>query len=127
MPDIKRIMALSEWLEYELEDTPEKIIDPPKIRLRVKYYNPMAGQDVPEGTTRISARIRESLIDAIRDWDLTEAGIPVPCTDEKKAELRPLLDALLSMMLKKEKDKPPAVLGTEILIFASDKGNFLKN
>jgi hypothetical protein len=132
MPDIKRIMALSDWLEFELEDTPEKIIDPPKIRLRIKLLDPMAAQDVPAGEQKQSSRMKETLIDSIREWDLTASGKPIPCTDAAKTEWRPFLELLLSSMLKEELDadgkgKPRRVLGWELFSYGADKGNFLKN
>lgn len=116
----KKFKPLSEWLEYELET---KLLDPPKIRLRLA---PIFGFSAMEqaflGTTLlpITKAIAEAVVDAVKDWDITEEGKPLPLDDVTK---RGVLLPLFSEKIKGRKD----ILGVELFNYGANEENFLKN
>lgn len=116
MANIKKLVGLSEWLEYELDST---VLDPPILKLRVKPINGMVGSDVPDENMKLSAVLIEMVIDAIQEWDIADAGESIPCTDKNK---RLHLPFLLGRRIK-GKDR---MLGFEILDYAGDVENFIR-
>jgi len=135
--DIKKLQPEAE-VTYALETTG----DPIAIMFRVGFIALDAVQDyVNESRTgnnppRISDVIRRAVADAIHDWDLTEDGKPLACTQENKDKHLPLLFGL--------KIKRPAIVegeeGEALLVdpvasvlvralceFAGNAENFLKN
>jgi len=74
---------------------------------------------------RLSALVRKVLIDAVGGWDLTEDGVPIPCTAETKAKYLPII---FGLVIKTEAENPfDKVLGRALLNYAMEPGNFLKN
>jgi len=139
--DIKKLQPEAE-VTYELETTGEPI----SITFRVGFIA-LDGIDdyVKEsvrtdgGVPRLSSIIRKAVSEAIHDWDLTEDGKPLSCTQENKNKYLPLL---FGLRVKPEKE-PEVVLdadGKSILPdpaattlvrmlaeFAGNAENFVKN
>lgn len=121
MPDIKNISILSEWLTFELETT---WFDPPVIKLKI---GPIM-EDIPiadmvdnrNSSPSEGDIVSYKLYDAIQDWDFTSNGQKVPLTRQNKQRI---LRPLLGLKLKGENQ----ILGTKLLVYASNKENFLKN
>ena len=120
MGNIKNLKPLSEWLEYELETD---ILDPPVVKFKVRPISGMAGLNIEEADRSRSSAFIEMVLDAIQEWDLAEAGEPIPCTKETKQKHATYLRCLLG---KKLKDRP-GLLGIELAGYAADAENFLKN
>ncbi len=119
MAEIKRLIAMSEWLEFHLDS--KGLLDPPVFRVRVRPISLMTTYDVKEART--STMLKEAIVEAIRDWEFTENGKPVPCTEEAKKDLRETLEAILGAQVE---GRPGVLVGTEILGYAGDMANFLK-
>ena len=133
--DIKRLQPEAE-VTYELETTGEPI----SITFKVGFIALDAVQDyVNESRTgnnppRISDVIRRAVADAIHDWDLTEAGAPLPCTRENKDKYLLLLFGLKTkqpeVVVEGEAiptDPVASVLVRALAEFAGNPENFLKN
>jgi hypothetical protein len=114
--NIKKLVGLSEWQTYELDST---ILDPPTLRLRMKPINGMVGSDVSDENMKLSAVLIEMVIDAVQEWDIADAGEPIPCTDKNK---RLHLPFLLGQKIK-GKDR---MLGIELLGYAGEIENFIR-
>jgi len=152
MPEL-RFPSTAVWAEFELETD---LISPARIRLLVK---PCFKRDVARSTyTGLKLRGEKSADDLfgtfertaaqasklVQDWDLTQDGEPVPCSDEnKKLFLEPLLwenvvpepePAESKETIELGGDEPPAKprkknlwLFGAITDFACKTENFLKN
>ena len=122
MSNIK-VLALSEWLEYELE--PNKILDPPKIRLRLQPGSNFTSvaRELYAAEGILSEGLVSYVLEAIQDWDLTFKDKPLPCDAETKKKMRLTLRAILDIPLKGTK----RLLGLELGDYAADPQNFLKN
>jgi hypothetical protein len=133
--DIKRLQPEAE-VAYELDTTGKPIT----ITFRVGFIALDAVQDYinesRDGTRppRISDVIRRAVADAIRDWDLTEGGAPLPCTRETKDKYLPLLFGLKikqpEVVVDGETlpvDPVASVLVRALAEFAGNPENFLKN
>ena len=133
--DIKKLQPEAE-VTYALETTGEPIT----ITFRVGFIALDAVQDYinesRDGTRppRISDVIRRAVADAIRDWDLTEGGAPLPCTRETKDKYLPLLFGLKTkqpeVVVDGETlpvDPVASVLVRALAEFAGNPENFLKN
>lgn len=120
MPEIKDIIALSNWITFELET---KLFKPPIIKLRI---SPIA-EDVPiielMGRKKFASKGEVwayKIFDIVQDWDFTDEGEKVPLTRDNK---RKALTPLLGLKLKGEKQ----ILGTRIVEMALDPKTFVKN
>jgi len=128
MANIKRLIGLSDWLTYRLQTT---LLDPPEIKLRMKPISGMAPLDVLAQETkdiRASKIIIDAVLDAVEEWDLAIAGVPLPPTPENK---RLYLTPLLGMRIENpeallDADKEP-LLGLVLLLYGQTIENFLKN
>jgi len=116
MANIKKLIALSEWLTYELETT---ILDPPILKIKVRPINAMATTDVGIENLKFGAVMIEMVIDAVQEWDIADEGNPILCNDEMK---RLHLPFLLSQKIK-GKD---TLLGIEVLRYAGDIEHFIR-
>jgi hypothetical protein len=116
MANIKKLIALSEWLTYELETT---VLDPPILKLRIRPINAMVANDIEPEKMKLSAMMIEMVIDAIQEWDIADAGEPIPCNDVTK---RQHLQFLLGQKVK-DKDR---MLGIDLLFYAGDIENFIR-
>ncbi len=138
--DIKRI-APTATVEFTLARKDEKG-NPLTVKLEVSYVSADEVADFvePGKRFRVSRAIRETLIDAVVSWDLTEDGQPVECDDRNRRRILPWLlgEELADDRPEEErrgKDGKPVphptpinlVLGRRLLAFAADDGNFLKN
>jgi hypothetical protein len=103
------------------------------VELEIEFMSAeldVSGRVKPGIPYRFSKLIKDMIIDAVVEWDTKEKGSPVPCTIENK---RKHLPVILGLMLKDTLDEKGEVvekgnvLGLELLTFASDPGNFLKN
>lgn len=120
MPNIKNLIALSDWLTYELETT---YLDPPVLKVRLRPACGLVGLNVAQVDAKPSSVVVEMVLDAIVEWDLTENGAPLPCTEETKRRLVPFLRCLLAEKLKGE----PSLLALALVAYAGNAENFLKN
>jgi hypothetical protein len=122
MSNIKNIIPLSEWLTFELADN--KLIDPPIVKLKLR---PITDSDLLDAVADNKIRPSEIMImratDAIQEWDLSEDGKPIPCTETKKIELALFLKLLLTSYVKADDN----FFATVIIRHAQTLENFLKN
>lgn len=119
MPNIgrmKNLIALSDWLTYELET---ELLTPPIIKLKIKPVDSLIVYDVQKDS-RFSKCVTEMLLDAVQEWDLVDGDKPLPCDEKNKRKYLPLL---FGMKIKEK----TTLLGIEILSFAGEIENFLKN
>ena len=123
MPSVKYrpMEPLSAWMIYELASD---LLDPPTLRLRLRpidLYSIVDGV-APDGSIRYGSATVEAVIAAVAEWDLTQEGVPIPCSDLTKAGwLRPLLDQPVRGRKQGE------LLAVAILHDARNRENFLKN
>jgi len=68
---------------------------------------------------KVSEIIKGALIDAVYDWDLTQNDIPIPCDEMNKKKY---LSIIFNLQTKSD-----TTLGIDLLGFAGDADNFLKN
>ena len=121
MPEIKDIVALSEWLTFELNT---EWFSPPVIKLRLSPILEdlpileMAGKEEKDVT--IGSIVGHKIYQAVQDWDFTDKGEKVPLTSANKEMI---LKPLLGLTVKGEKK----ILGIAIIEYARNKENFLKN
>lgn len=124
---IKTLCALSEPLTFELE--PNNVLDPPRITLRIAPLAPglsltlgAAGSEGAQGITELFAW---AVLEAIKEWDLTDPDRhePIPCTNEYK---RRLLYSWLELLGTKVKGKTTSLF-MELIAHATNHGNYLKN
>jgi len=120
MGNIKNLNPLSEWLTFELDTD---LLDPPVVKFRVRPTSGMSGLNVKANDRGLSSTFCEMVIDAIQDWDLADAGEPIPCDSAMKQKHAIYLRCLLGARLKDE----GKLLGIELALFAGDTENFLKN
>lgn len=119
MSDIKNLIVLSKWLEFELET---KQLDPPIVKLRVV---PMI-EDTPISTIGVEKDITlggilaSKLLDVVKEWDFTLNDKPLPVTQRNKEDV---LLKLLGLRIKGTK----TLFGMELLRQATDPENFAKN
>jgi len=117
---IRRAVAqTSDWRTYELET---KLLDPPvlKVKLRPLDAFDLADAMPEDGRLAKGSMVLEGAVAAIVEWDLAEAGKPIPIDPGTKlAVLRPL-------MAEKVKDRKE-LLAQAIFIDARDEGTFLGN
>ena len=122
MADVKfkPLEPLSDWIEYRLETDK---LDPPVFRCRLRFVDMFNVVDslMRKSSVKMGEAGMETAIEAVAAWDLTQAGIPIPCTDENKLGwLRPIIAEPLA-------GKPEgSLLGIAILNDARDKENFTK-
>ena len=139
MSEIKKIEPLTGWIELHLGTD---VIEPPVLRVRLR---PLAAIDVmdtyAEGgqvrAVKISEVTAAAALRAIADWDLTQAGQPLPCTDEIKSDpgYRDFFKVLLSARVQRrlgpgegEEDAESSEFAAlEILRLARTTELFLKN
>jgi len=107
--DVAKIEKHGEWLE--LEAVSEKI---GKLRFKI--------QPITTGI-RLSEEVEESFVRIIVDWDLEKDGEKLPCNEETVKEYMPFISVV---EVKSESDRPTFV-GIEIIKFAQDVDNFVKN
>ena len=133
--DIKKLQPEAD-VAYWLDTTGEPI----SITFKVGFIPLDAVQDYinesRDGTRppRISDVIRRAVADAIHDWDLTEDGKPLPCTQENKDKYLPLL---FGLKIKQPEavvdgetvptDPVALVLVRALAEFAGNSEYFLKN
>jgi hypothetical protein len=91
-----------------------------EIRLRVK---PLPSDFKMPETTDVRV-ICGVLGQFIVDWDIESDGVAVPCNDETKAKY---LEYLIRLQVKSEKDGEPEFAIAQVMEFAVDINNFLKN
>jgi hypothetical protein len=92
------------------------------IELEVAFVSTgLDSMDYIEGGVRpkFSKVVRGLLADALVGWDLTDGGQPIPCDKANRDKYLPIL---LGLQLK-----DGGVLGLELMNFASDSENYLKN
>jgi len=118
----KKIEVISNWLEYELETD---IIEPPVLKVRLSPLTDMEyieSYDVPAGEIKPLTKIIISrILSAVNDWDLTLKGKKIQVTEENKRKY------LVILLGTKVKGKGKGLLGFELLNYASNWDNFLKN
>ena len=112
--DFGKFGFTGEWLELEGE---AKGVG--KIKFRI----------LPKTTdiTPTSQSVTEILCNLVTDWEgIEENGAKVPCTPENKARLIPFIgDLKIKGWTPDSKGTP--FFGTEIMAFARDVSNYLKN
>lgn len=107
--DVARIEKEGEWLE--LEAVSEKIGG---LRFKV----------LPITTsTRLTDEVEDTFVKIICDWDLDKDGDRLPCNEETIREYMPFV----SVVEVKSENEQRAFVGGEIIRFARDINNFVKN
>jgi hypothetical protein len=122
MANIKKLIALSEWLTYEFDPgymDPRLILDPPIFKVRVRPINAMVLSDIEPKELKQSSMTFEMVVDAVQEWDLTDEGTPIPCTEENK---RLHLPILINQKIKEKN----TFLWIELMNYAGDLGNFIR-
>ena len=122
MANIKKLIALSEWLTYEFDSAyldPRIILDPPILKLRVRPINVMVLSDIEPKELKQSSMTFEMAVDAIQEWDLADEGTPIPCDEKNKRFHLPIL------LNQKIKDKN-TFLWIELMNYAGDLGHFVR-
>lgn len=123
--DIKSVVPTAE-IEFTL-DRKDAEGKPATVKLTTCFVAIDEVRDFikPGERFRFSKAIREVLIDAVVGWDLTQDGKPIPCDEENK---RKILPVLFGTRLAGEEDHPyDLLLGLKLCEFAGDDRNFLKN
>ena len=141
--DVSKFQIKGEWLELEVES--KKVIGP--LKFLVKPLSSDDQLDMADIGREDKKGFLNKILDLILDWNLTQNGSPLECSDENKKSYLPYL---IPMNLKKEKkkeepeeimadedlDKKPEPkrarfiqdsVGLRILGFAQDFSNFIKN
>lgn len=123
--DIKKIMPTAE-IEFTL-DRKDADGQPVKVKLETSYISiDEVGDFIEPGKRfRFSKAACEMLIDAVVGWDLTEDGKPLACDDATKRRVLPVL--LGTRVAGESKNPFELVLGRQLLEFAGNDENFLKN
>lgn len=133
MSEIKHIEPMTGWISLHL--AAPAVIDPPLLRVRLR---PLTAIDLMDSySERLSQITLGSALAAIAEWDLTDGGKPLPCTDEAKRVHLDFLRVLLSTRVERRigpsgSEEAPAVasprfVATEIQIIAREPESFLKN
>ena len=107
--DVSKIEKQGEWLE--LEAVSEKI---GKLRFKIQPIT----TDI-----RLSEEVEESLAKIVVDWDLEKDGEKLPCNEETIKEYMPFI----SVVEVKSEDDRATYVGIEIIRFAQNVDNFVKN
>lgn len=132
--DVSKFQMEGEWLDLEVKSEKKD----KSLRLRIK---PLSAKDQSDLADAASKDVREffsSISKVIIDWDLTQNGEKLPCNDEEKEKYLPFLigmeikepekkDEELDEDEEEEKEKFPNLIGFEILKFAQNFDNFIKN
>lgn len=135
MSEIKKLEPLTGWMDLHLATD---IIDPPVLRVRLRPLTAIDMMDAytEAGVVRLSQLTLASALAAIAEWDLTESGRALPCTDEAKAEHAAFLKVLLASRVERRVGPGDGVVedgegdrfaATEIQQVARRSENFLKN
>lgn len=129
MPKLtNQIKALSEDIEYKLEEGPDGrpvILDPPTVKLKLSYRNTVdilraSASEIPGLNICRIAR------GAVEDWDVTIDGKPVPLNDEtRRLYLEALFDCYVSGRTDAGGEK--VLLVRAIYEDCQDRSLFLKN
>ena len=118
----KRFLGLSEWVTFELETD---AIDPPVLRLRMRpvqvmgVFDAIAGGSGPHTYRDYMTSVA---VEAVQEWDLADAGAPIPPTEENK-RLYLVEQGFLGLRVRGE----DVALGMAIIKYAGTRDNFLKN
>lgn len=122
--EVKNFETTGEWLELEVESKHD--IGPLKLRIK-----PLSSTDqitIAEESGGDPKKFLEKVEDLVVDWGLTKNGDSLPCTTENRAFYLPYL---IGMRIKEEAEegveKEEKIVGTAIIEFAQDFGNFTKN
>lgn len=135
--DVSKFQIKGEWLELEVES--KKIEGP--LKFLVKPLSSDDQLDMADIGREDKKGFLNKIQDLVIDWNLTQNGAHLECSDENKKSFLPYL---IPMNLKKEKEeekeiiadedldkskleKIPDTVGLAILGFAQDFGNFIKN
>lgn len=104
-----------EWLTVDTEKA-----GPVKLRIRyVSYHEAVLFQKLKDEEASL-----DTIEGLVVDWDLTDNGKKVECSKENKVKYVPFL---IGLTLKAEEGEARRSLGQEIMRFALDPGNFVKN
>jgi hypothetical protein len=123
MGDIKKIEPLSGWASFELDTT---VLNPPIVKLKVSPIDLGQVKDVVDAGRggKFSLVEKELLIEAVKEWDISLDGVALPCSEENK---RKYLWLLLGLPVKAKEGETGQVFAHELLAYASDLENFVKN
>jgi len=124
--DVSKFEITGEWLAVEIDSAK----DIGELRFKVK---PLSSTDqimIAEQSEGDPKKFLKKVEGLVVDWDLEKDGQPLPCTEENKAFYMPYL---IGMKIKKQSDEEEEkkeegkIVGTAIIEFAQDFGNFTKN
>lgn len=121
MSEFKERKVISEFIKFELDTTE---LDPPEIELRISPLDSIQSLDgfnVAGQVKPFSEIILGKAMACVQEWNLKQNGKELLIADLEIKER--VLRRLLGEKLKGKK----ILLGNEIITYASNRENFLKN
>ena len=134
--DVSSFQLEGEWLELEVESEKGER----SLRFKIKPLSAKDQLDLGDIARKDVKDLLSYVSGIVIDWDLTEGGKKLPCTDKAKEKYLPYLIGMTIKKKEEEKrreegevstDKGPgeirSFVGLEILSFAQNFDNFIKN
>ena len=117
--DVTKLQMGGEWLEVEAEN--EKI---GQLRFKVRPSSTKEQIQYAKAIVEDREKIIDEISKLVIDWSLEQDGEPLPCTDENKALYMP---HLIGVSVKVEGPAENQSVGSQIILFSNEFGNFVKN
>jgi len=117
--DVSKIQLGGEWLE--LEAVSENI---GRLRFKVRPSSTKEQLQYAKAIVDDREKIIDEISKLVIEWSLEKDGEPLPCTDENKAAYMP---HLIGVAVKVEGPAENQSVGSQIILFSNEFGNFVKN
>jgi len=117
--DVTKLQLGGEWLELEAEN--EKI---GQLRFKIRPSSTKEQFQYARVLMEDREKIMDEISNLVIEWSLEKDGEPLSCTDENKAAYMPYL---IGVEVKVGGPDENQSVGSQIILFSKELGNFVKN